>query len=46
MRTVESVKIVELTEDVLKVNYTFTEVEETTKAPGDYTFTLTYVPAK
>lgn len=43
---VESVKVVELTEDVLKVNYTFTEVEETTKAPGTYTFTLTYVPAK
>lgn len=43
---VESVKIVELTEDVLKVNYTFTETAATTKAPGDYTFTLTYVPAK
>lgn len=43
---VESVKIVELTEDVLKVNFIFTETAQTTKAPGDYTFTLTYVPAK
>lgn len=43
---VESVKVVELTEDVLKVNYIFTETAQTTKAPGDYTFTLTYVPAK
>mgnify|MGYP001428854661 CR=1 FL=1 len=43
---VESVKVVELTEDVLKVNYIFTETAQTTKAPGTYTFTLTYVPAK
>jgi hypothetical protein len=43
---VESVKVVELTEDVLKVNFIFTETAQTTKAPGDYTFTLTYVPAK
>lgn len=43
---VESVKVVELTKDVLKVNYTYTEEAAETKAPGTYTFTLTYEPAK
>lgn len=43
---VESVKIVELTKDVLKINYTFTEEAPEAKAPGTYTFTLTYTSVK
>lgn len=38
----ESVKVVEVTEDILKINYTFTETADQAKAPGTYTFTLTY----
>jgi len=43
----ENVKIADLTEDILKVNYTYELTEDPAKGvPGTYTFTLTYVPAK
>lgn len=44
---VENVAIVELTEEMLKVNYTWTLTEDDAKGvPGTYTFTITYVPSK
>lgn len=44
---VEHVKIAELTEDVLKINYTYVLGGDPVKGvPGTYTFTITYVPAK
>lgn len=43
----EYVSIVELTEELLKVNYTWELKEDPAKGvPGTYTFTITYVPAK
>lgn len=43
----EYVSIVELTSELLKVNYTWTLTEDPSKGkPGTYTFTITYVPAK
>lgn len=43
----EHVQIVELTEDVLKINYTYVLSADVTKGvPGTYTFAITYVPAK
>ena len=43
----ENVKVVELTEELLKINYTWDLVETGSKGvPGTYTFTITYVPAK
>lgn len=43
----ENVTIVELTEELLKVNYAWELTEDPAKGvPGKYTFTITYVPAK
>lgn len=44
---VESCKIIDLTADMLKVSFNFDITEEPAKGkPGNYTFVLTYVPAK
>ena len=44
---VESCKIINLVKDELKVSFNFDIVEGEAKGkPGNYTFVLTYVPAK